>query len=604
MNKRIIFISIILFFSLTVYSQSNSEKRQIAKLEAEVESSDNKLKKIRLYTKLAEIHVDFDANKSIVYLDKIKKLPKKPKIEIPLNLSTDISRLYGEAYYKIGNKKKSFRFYKEELDVLLKTNNVKKLDIAEYNYATLLYENGKTTKAITHYEKSLKHAENNKNESLIVLCNKVLYEIYDKKKLAQHRVKALGYLQAYISAKDKQFDYDMKKKISILSIKYQGEVIKRKETEEELFVVDSTLQVVDEMLKIVELKKQNLEKDSLLKAAQIGTLELEKSEHEANLRAEKAKAQQRQQILYFVSGLGILLLLISIWLFGLYKKIRRSNKTLFEQKEEITTQRDDIEIKTIQITDSINYAQRIQEAILIPEKEIQKHFPEMFVYFRPRDIVSGDFYWFSKIEDEYIVAAIDCTGHGVPGAFLSMIGNTLLNHIVNEKLITKPGKILTMLHLGILTALQQNKGNSETEDGMDMSLCTINKRQQRFQFAGAKNNLYVMQADKLKVLKANYNSIGGKPLRAGMDIEFTSFDFMYNNETSIYMLSDGYLDQFGGDEDTKFNTPRFKKMLVENSNTPMLSQKSVFESTMTKWIGKSEQIDDMLIVGIHLGNAV
>lgn len=307
-----------------------------------------------------------------------------------------------------------------------------------------------------------------------------------------------------------------------------------------------------------------------------------------------------QEILFIIIGV-LVLSLVAVLMFML-RKIKRINTELQLQKNEIEHQKNLIEQKNCEITDSINYARKIQDNILLPEAKLKQWLPQMFVYFKPKDIVSGDFYWFSKYESKYVITAIDCTGHGVPGAFLSMVGNTLLHEIVNIKHVFKPDVILTMLHTGIRLALNQGSEDSDSEDGMDMSLCTVDTRLHRFQFAGAKNNLYVVQGDKLKILKANYYSIGGRQLRPDMQIEFTCYDFMYDDNTSIYMFSDGYLDQFGGEDNEKFNTQRFREMILNNRNLPMEQQKAILSDTMDKWKGDRDQIDDFLVLGVKLAD--
>lgn len=305
---------------------------------------------------------------------------------------------------------------------------------------------------------------------------------------------------------------------------------------------------------------------------------------------------------FLIITIGVLVLSLVAVLMFMLRKIKRINAELQLQKNEIEQQKNLIEQKNCEITDSINYARKIQDNILLPESKLKQWLPQMFVYFKPKDIVSGDFYWFSKFENKYVITAIDCTGHGVPGAFLSMVGNTLLHEIVNIKHVFKPDVILTMLHTGIRLALNQSSEDSDSEDGMDMSLCTVDAKLHRFQFAGAKNNLYVVQGDKLKILKANYYSIGGRQLRPDMQIEFTCYDFMYDDNTSIYMFSDGYLDQFGGDNNEKFNTQRFREMILNNRNLPMEEQKNVLAETMDKWKGNRQQIDDFLVLGVKLAD--
>ncbi|MCR5456246.1 MAG: SpoIIE family protein phosphatase [Bacteroidales bacterium] len=301
---------------------------------------------------------------------------------------------------------------------------------------------------------------------------------------------------------------------------------------------------------------------------------------------------------FIIIGVVVLGLLAVLYL--AFRKIKRINSRLEAQKDEIECQKNLILVKNEQITDSINYARKIQDSILVPEAKIKRWLPDMFIYYKPKDIVSGDFYWFSRFESKYVITAIDCTGHGVPGAFLSMIGNTLLHEIVNIKHVFKPDQILAMLHTGITLALNQNSEDYGSEGGMDMSLCTVDTKLNRFQFAGAKNSIYVVQGDKLKILKANYYSVGGKSLRPDMKVSFTCYDFMYDENTSIYMFSDGYLDQFGGESNEKFNAQRFKELILANRSLPMEEQKAVVTKTMEQWIGDRQQIDDFLVMGVKL----
>lgn len=313
----------------------------------------------------------------------------------------------------------------------------------------------------------------------------------------------------------------------------------------------------------------------------------------------KTKSEPDESKLIFIIVLsGLLATIISIIVLFVLRK--KDKKLINFQKEEITVQSNIIDQKSTEILDSIKYARKIQESILVPEDEIRKYLPEAFVFYRPKDIVSGDFYWISKVSDEIVLAAIDCSGHGVPGAFMSLIGNSLLNQIVNTNSITKPDIILKHLHLGMLSVLQQTGNNRAADDGMDMSLCTINPRLKRFQFAGAKNNLYVLQSNKLKVLRAAHHSVGGRPIREGVKVEFESYDFMYDENTIIYMLSDGYMDQFGGLKDTKFNAKRFKQMLIDNRALPMPEQKKVISETFDNWKGSNAQVDDILVMGVKL----
>ncbi len=224
----------------------------------------------------------------------------------------------------------------------------------------------------------------------------------------------------------------------------------------------------------------------------------------------------------------------------------------------------------------------------------------------PKDVVSGDFYWFSQIDNKQIVAAIDCTGHGVPGAFMSMIGNTMLHEIVNEKKITKPDQILLQLHQRVSQALKTNTENMESDDGMDMTLCTIDKQKNILQFAGAKNYIFVVEENngntentthEIQTYRGDFLSVGGNPLRRNQPIAFTCHNIDLEKIIAVYMFSDGYMDQFGGEENKKFNMARFKQLISKNINENMIKQKQIFIETFENWKEDRKQLDDVLVVG-------
>jgi len=301
---------------------------------------------------------------------------------------------------------------------------------------------------------------------------------------------------------------------------------------------------------------------------------------------------------------------------GAYKNLNRArniieekNKKLWEtalivnkEKEKVEEIKRLLEKKNTQMTDSINYAKHIQQAILVKEKAIQKHLPEFFIFLKPMHIVSGDFYWFSNQNGKSVIAAVDCTGHGVPGAFMSMIGNTLLNEIVNEKHITDPAEILKQLHIGVLTALHQTEKDSVAQDGMDIAIAVIDKRKMEIQFAGAKNPLYVVHNHSLEITNADIYSIGGISIikESDSELNFTKHSISINKNTTLYIFSDGYMDQFGGKDRKKFGSVRFKQLLLDNAELDMEQQKSVLSKTMEEWQSSHKQIDDMLVIGVRI----
>jgi len=260
-------------------------------------------------------------------------------------------------------------------------------------------------------------------------------------------------------------------------------------------------------------------------------------------------------------------------------------------------------VKNKNITDSIQYAEKIQRSFLRKENEIDGLFDESFILFKPRDIVSGDFYWFDEINGKSIVAAIDCTGHGVPGAFVSSMGNSLMNQIIHEKGILNPGEILELLHKGIFKILNQDKDEDHAQDGMDLSICVFDKKIMSVDFAGAFNPAYLVRDGEVEVIKADYKSVGGKSMRPGKDDSqrtFSTKSIKLKKGDSIYQLTDGYMDQFGGENSEKFNSKRFKEALIRFQNLPMKSQKELFLEEFVTWKNEHKQIDDVLLIGIKV----
>ena len=364
-------------------------------------------------------------------------------------------------------------------------------------------------------------------------------------------------------------------------------------------------------------------------------LEIQKSknrEQQLEIKAQKAEIDQhRLRNTALIVGISLIVLIA----FFLYRNNIQKQKTnqILEEKNQL------IEDKNTNITDSINYARRIQSAVLPLQEEIQKYIPEHFVLWKPRDIVSGDFYWFAKTNPEpiyeekmtfegvhrvfkgvkgekIIVAAVDSTGHGVPGAFMSMIGSRLLNEIVNELGITEADEILNQLHIRVRKALKQEE--TQSHDGMDMGLVVIEKDKNIMQFAGAKNPMYMLQVPKdwdtekatkpdesglaLQIVKGDVMSIGGFQL-----IEDVVFKKKIVNlspkkyeSTTFYLISDGYQDQFGGIKGRKFMVKRFRKLLFEIAHKPMDVQKKILEDTLSEWMNGHDQVDDILVMGFRM----
>jgi serine phosphatase RsbU (regulator of sigma subunit) len=256
-----------------------------------------------------------------------------------------------------------------------------------------------------------------------------------------------------------------------------------------------------------------------------------------------------------------------------------------------------IEEKNKDITDSINYASRIQRALLTDLNEIRGLSQKSFVLFLPKDIVSGDFYWFNRSGDKLTVVAADCTGHGVPGALMSMLGISFLEEIIINRKITDSGQILDQLRKEILRALHQSSKNQDTKDGMDISLCIIDQTKSNIQYSGAFNSLYLIRNGELIEYHADRMPIGISGLS---DKNFSSQNIPYLPGDIIYMFSDGYADQFGGPLNKKFKYPTLKTLLTEVHKFPPDKQKKILERRFIDWKGNSIQTDDVLIIGLKL----
>ena len=261
---------------------------------------------------------------------------------------------------------------------------------------------------------------------------------------------------------------------------------------------------------------------------------------------------------------------------------------------------DVIRQKNKDITDSIEYAKKIQTSILPSTEQIKESLPNSFVLFLQKDIVSGDFYWFARKGDLAIIAAVDCTGHGVPGAFMSLIGYNLLNQIIVETEITEPGKILDELNRGVIKALYQNSANSTTKDGMDVGLCTINTKTKVVQYAGAMRPLYMFKGDEFVEIKGDKMSIGTQEGDREHEIKFSTQAIKAKKGDVFYISSDGYADQFGGESGKKMMTKNFKEILKKIKDKPFNEQQKQVLNYHKTWKGDFEQVDDILVIGFSL----
>lgn len=280
-------------------------------------------------------------------------------------------------------------------------------------------------------------------------------------------------------------------------------------------------------------------------------------------------------------------------------KVTQRTAEVVRQKAEIELQSQKIEVFYKQVTDSIRYAKRIQEAILPPDSLVKKLLPDSFVLYKPKDIVSGDFYWIEQVNDRVVFAAVDCTGHGVPGAFMSIVGHNLLKQITSKNKFTQPSKILDDLSNDVSETLhQRNYEESTTKDSMDITICSYNQKTRDLEFAGALNPLFVVRDGELHEIKGN-------KFPAGIFLEkenkkFTNHKLKMEKGDVVYIFSDGYADQFGGPKGKKFMANQFRNLLLDIHRKPMPEQKRILDQTIEHWRGMEDQVDDILVMGMRV----
>lgn len=278
----------------------------------------------------------------------------------------------------------------------------------------------------------------------------------------------------------------------------------------------------------------------------------------------------------------------------LIEDLKVANQTL-ERKVVERTQK--IESQNIEITSNIQYARKIQIALLPSEKELKELLPSHFILSKPKDIVSGDYYWLARKDNKIIVAVADCTGHGVHGAFMSILGITFLNEIVSKAVTIRANEILNQLSGQVIRSLHQTWNNNIPRDGMEMGLCVIDNRKQKLQYSGAFRPLYFISNNELKEFKGDTMPVG---IYEDEDLSFTNTEVILHKGDVFYLFSDGYVDQIGGTDRKTFRSENLKKLLIKISKLSMDEQKEALENNLSEWKGDLEQIDDILVLGIRM----
>jgi serine phosphatase RsbU (regulator of sigma subunit)/Flp pilus assembly protein TadD len=454
----------------------------------------------------------------------------------------------GAVYYELTDLNKALENFQKAYDIYIRLNDVKNIFPACNNIGTINLEQGNYDKALIYFNKAYDIAKAKESVSSKILCLENLTLLH---KQLGNTSKALDYCMECSSLKDTLFN---KEQTSITAEMQTRFATEKKQQENELL----NLQV---------------------------------------------KSESFVKTIFIIAA--CLLLVIAFFIFrGLRQKqkinsaLEEKNKIIEEQKQTVEHQKYVVEEQNKDITDSIRYAERIQSAILPPEKQWYSVFPQSFVFYKPKDILSGDFYWIEQKGDLVFVAAADCTGHGVPGALISIVNYNLLNKAVLEKDLNDPADILNYVNHQLILSLHQTYQESSVKDGMDISLCVLNTKTLEMHFAGANNPIYVIKNKELTQVNADKFPVGA--FIEDQIQSFTTKKMQLQKNDLLYLFSDGYADQFGGDKGKKFKYKQLKDVLLDNQNLPLQEQYSVLENRFTTWKGKLEQVDDVLVIGIRV----
>lgn len=564
---------------------------------------DNYLKGSALYESLGDMEGIANAYFNIGYVhlyqgDNKKALDffsRELEIADQANSKNEIANAYnglGDVFEKTGNYEEAVKSHTKSLKLRQEIKDSSGIARSYGNIGIAYTRQGEFTKALPNYIKLLKISESIDDKLGSADAHLGIGEVYLNQDMLEEALINLN--QALVIYKELENTEGIQDTYFSLSMLHE-KTGNYKEAYESYNLYSDTKDSLFNERSNKQIKEMSTKYESEKKEKDIDLLTKETALRKTEIHKQKTI---RNNILI---GLTIAIVL-TLLIYNRNSTKQKLNTALSLKNDELTQKNILIERQQTRILDSINYAQRIQQSILIDEKEIKTYLPDSFVFYRPKDIISGDFYWFSHINNKLIIAAVDCTGHGVPGAFMSMIGNTLLNQIVNEQHITTPSEILSMLNIEVFGALRQEKDSALERDSMDIALCCIDLQNKTLEYAGARNPLYIIKSNELKIINADHQTIGSGGLISKKtnpaDTRFTNHTISIEKDTCIYLFTDGYKHQFGGNEKKKFGTKRFKEMLQNINQLEMQEQKEILLRTLAQWQADIQQIDDMLVIGI------
>lgn len=557
--------------------------------------------------------------RAIPYLNEASKLyASKKDYEKVMKIYTNLGLLYSN----IDEYDKSIKYFQNSLKIRINLGNQVQIAAGLLDLGHVLSEQGNNNDAIISILKALEIANKKQEARLVLISYRMLAENYQKigneQKAAEYLDKYASYRQHFQKSKNEELVSEERiKSVAELSIKDAETKAKQLEYElmkrDKLFSEDTLKKAI--LIQDAEIKAKN---DSIaLVASQI---EQEKIKNELiETQRQKDKAQQRFTF-FILAGIISFIVIILAGVIYYSRKRKKHNKLLAATNAKIAEQNKNIELKNSELTDaflkieeqntdinsSINYSVNIQKSLLPKQEKLNNLFEDSFIIFKPRDKVSGDYYWFKEtninadgdIFKKKFISAIDCTGHGVPGAFLSMISFNLLENIIEQKKIYEPAKILDELHLGIRKSLRQYE--TSNQDGMDMALCSFDPQTNILEFSGAKNPLLYVQDGKMNKIKGDIKPIGGLIFKKLEEKKFTNYSMKIEVPTTFYIFSDGFADQTGEQTGRKLMTKYFRNLLFEIHSKTMKEQKEILGLFLKKWQGNIEQVDDIIVMGFKI----
>ncbi|HTB06182.1 MAG TPA: tetratricopeptide repeat protein [Bacteroidia bacterium] len=566
-----------------------------------------------------------DLYTSIQYYDKSLALRK---VLNDMKGLSNVTNNIGLAYEQLGDTNKALQYYVEAYQIRLKIKDVKGIATSLNNIATINNRTGHTDTAIKYYRESLVYAMQTKNQDEEALVMDNLASCFGKKNQLDSaflyarnsfaRYKSLNdkegmtYSMGYMSrffVQEKKLDSATKYIEVAMSnakqLKYRSlikelafDYSKLDELKKDYKGAYEMYVLYKEMSDSITTKKAEKEAIHTQLKYEFEKRELEQKEQQKQEQITHKEELKRQHIIIWSVTAGLVLLAIFFFVLATRFRIIREQKKVIEEQKII------VEEKNKDMTDSIQYASRIQQTILPSMEHFHSLFPDSFVFWKPKDIVSGDFFWITTHKGYKFLVAADCTGHGVPGALMSMIGAELFNEAINIKGLVTPSEILNEVRSGIISALKQRGDLGEQKDGMDAALCVFEKAEgrQTIEFAGANNPLWIVRSAPAADICFTEILPNKQPIGIhGAAIEpFTEHGIVLEKGDILYIFSDGFADQFGGPKGKKFKYNQLRDIVIGLRNTPMPEQGKILEKTFEDWKGSLEQLDDVLVIGVRV----